>query len=300
MGDTFDGWVYPHDEKPPTFEEFVTSDYAVPLVAALKVLSRKIHTFFMPGNHDSGMTIPLLAKILPDVTFWSDFYTCDVLRAEHGHVYDLFNARDPLRQDSLPLGYFISRIVATLNRKTGSLSPGIEEEIKEIAKVIVDKETLPQGVFNAICDKAGIKQSETIVMPDDLWGGKNITVGEVSTMYKELVGEWRKRQGIFSTDLAIAAACNDYSLIADELFLEGKAKTVVFGHTHIAKYIHHWFPFIRDRRYLNTGCWCTNIPKATWVEATDKKTRLYSCTIFGEDGQPQSLSYQSFGSWSLW
>jgi hypothetical protein len=246
------------------------------------------------------MSASILSSILPNVEFSADPFVWNNTRAEHSNLYDLFNAPDPLRQDSLPMGYFISRIAATMTRKTGELIPGIEEEIKELAKVIEDKEKLPQGVFDAICDKAGIKQNEMIIMPDDVWGGKNTTVGEIREMYKGLVGEWRRRQGVISAALAIAAACNDYSLIADELFVEGKAKTVVFGHTHIAKYIRHWFPFFRDWRYLNTGCWCTDIPKATWVEVTEKKTRLYSCPGFDENGQPLALTWRGLRHWALW
>lgn len=300
LGDMFDGWVFPHDQKPPTFEEFLRSDYAAPLIAAMKNLSEKIPSVYQLGNHDLGMTSPILNSILPKVLFSTAPFVWDNIRAEHSNLYDLFNAPDPLRQDSLPMGYFLSRVAATMNRKNGTLSPGIEEEIKEIAQVIEDKETLPQGVFDAICDKASIGQNEIVIMPDDIWNGKNTTINEIRTMYQNLISEWRNREGVISADLAIAAACNDYSLIADELFLEGKATTVIFGHTHISKFIHHWFPFFRNRRYLNTGCFCTAIPKVTWVEMTEKKARLYSCAGFDTNRQPQNLSYDSFGSWSLW
>jgi UDP-2,3-diacylglucosamine pyrophosphatase LpxH len=300
LGDIWDGWVFPHDEKPPTLDEILASDYAAPLVAALKVLSGVIPMSYFPGNHDSGMTSKALARILPKVTFeYTTALTEGPLWAEHGHHYDLFNAADPLRRDWLPLGYFISRVVASMDRKTGSISPGIEEEILKLAKVVEDKEALPQGVFDAVCAKAGLIESDVIVMPDDLWG-TNPTVGDIRAMYKNLVAEWRKGKGAASAALAIVAACNGCSLVADDLFVQGKAKTVVFGHTHIAKYEHTWIPFFRQWRYLNTGCWCCSIPKASWVETTGTTARLYSCPGFGSDVRPLSLGCRKFGSWSLW
>ena len=266
LGDIFDGWIYPHDEKPPTFEEVVKSDHAAGLVSWLQYISRCIPTTYVPGNHDSGMTPELLSVVIPKATF-ATMYDWDKLHAEHGHSFDLFNASDPLRPNNLPLGYFISRVVATLDRKTGSISPGIVEEIKKLAKVIVDKETLPQGVFDAICDKARVGRDEIIVMPEDLWGGINTTVGKIREIYKQLVHEWRTRKGEVSAALAIAAACNDFSLVAEDMFAKDKIKTVVLGHTHISKKP-CWFDWISGRRYVNTGCWCSNIPKATWVDAT--------------------------------
>jgi UDP-2,3-diacylglucosamine pyrophosphatase LpxH len=290
LGDLFDGWIFPHDIKPPTFEQIVLSTYAAPLVDLLHSLSSKVTISYCRGNHDMGMTSAIMDEWLPWIRFYNDpVMIINNTRAEHGHMYDLFNAPDYNKADSLPLGYFISRISATVARQTGKQGPSIEAEIRELAKVIEDKETVPQGVFDACCKIVGLKASDVIIMPDDLWGGETVSVGEISEMYKGLVGDWRKNKGDIQTDLAIAAALNDFELIADEMFLEGKAKTVIFGHTHVAKYVKHWIPFIKNWTYVNSGGWCMDLPKVSWVELIGDEPTLYKCSGFANGRSPVGL-----------
>jgi UDP-2,3-diacylglucosamine pyrophosphatase LpxH len=299
LGDIFDGWVFPHDEVPPTFESILDSDFARSLIKSISDLSESIKVTYLPGNHDFQMTPSVLSRILPKVKFCPEIYQWGRLWAEHGHAYDLFNYPDPLRLDQIPLGYFISRIVATLDRETGSTSPGIEAEISELVEIIEDEETIPQGVFDACCRRAHLSLDDKIRMPSDLWKGIDVTIREVRDLYRNLVGEWKSRHGIIETALALAGACSDFSLIADSIHGKDKSKFVLLGHTHSAKSIWHWFPFFINWKYFNTGCWCSLQKKVFWVEATESSSFIYSCSGINPDGSLSDFDRNRYYQWSL-
>jgi UDP-2,3-diacylglucosamine pyrophosphatase LpxH len=294
VGDIFDNWIFPHNIKPPTLPGLLKSAYATPLVKALDNLSKAIPTTLLLGNHDQSLTPDVLGQALPKVAFaGSNPVTWGKLRVEHGHAYGLFNAPDPLRRDNLPLGYFISRMVATADRKDGTHTPSISQVVKELGELVERREDLAQGVFDAVCAKAGVAQDTEIVMPADLWGGTNTTVKYVRDTYKNLYDEWKSRNGTARAIIAISAELNDLSLVANTIQIPHGPRAMVMGHTHVAASQQHSFPALGHWVYVNSGTWCHDTQHASWVEAEDSTGSLnltvYGCTEFDASGQPQGL-----------
>lgn len=275
LGDIFDNWIVPHDIKPPTMLELMRSQNASPIVAALRSLSQAINVIFVPGNHDMTVTGEVLAAVLPDVTFGGaaankPFFSNGRLRGEHGNGPALFNSPDPLRPDGLPLGYFISRLVATADRNTGSHTPSTSAIIHELGHIL-GKEKIAQGVLDAVADKAGVSLDTQILMPDDLWGGQSVSVGQIRTMYAALAEEFEKRNGAIATAMSIPAEMEQLEVVADAMLLHGGLGAIVMGHSHGPMAKQYEIPFLGRAAYVNSGCWCNNISAATWVEV--EKTR---------------------------
>jgi len=286
LGDAFDNWIFPHDIQPPTLLDILQSANAAPLVQAINALADKIQVLLLPGNHDLTLAPTDVQAVLPKVIFGgrgqdNPYFSWGRLRAEHGHSYCLFNAPDPLRPNNLPLGYFISRLVATADRQTGSHTPSIAQEVSELAKVITNKEDLAQGVLDAVCLKAGVAQDAAIQMPRDLWGGVATTVGSVRDLYRNLYHEWESRHGTGSAAIAIAAELNQLNLAAGEIFLHGGVNAVVMGHTHQAATNQYSIPFFGNRIYGNDGGWCNNTTAASWIEVVKSDNGCLTLTVYG-------------------
>jgi UDP-2,3-diacylglucosamine pyrophosphatase LpxH len=270
LGDIFDNWIVPHDIKPPTMLELMRSQNASPIVTALGSLSQAINVIFVPGNHDMTVTGEVLAAVLPDVSFGGaalnkPFFSNGRLRAEHGNGPAMFNSPDPLRPDGLPLGYFISRLVATADRNTGSHTPSTSAIIHELGHIL-GKERLAQGVLDAVASKAGVSLDTKILMPDDLWGGQIVSVRQIRTMYAALAEEFEKRNGAIATAISIPAEMEQLEVVADAMLLRGGVGAIVMGHSHGPRAKQYEVPFLGRAAYVNSGCWCNNVSAATWVE----------------------------------
>jgi len=135
IGDLMDNWVYPVDVEPPSLQKIISAPINKKIVRALKKLAKNenIKVLYLPGNHDMEVTEGLLKKNFPGsngspgivfggTAFRNSIYRTSRLRAEHGSGHAMFNAPDPINNpiNRLPLGYFISRVVATNARNTGS------------------------------------------------------------------------------------------------------------------------------------------------------------------------------------
>jgi hypothetical protein len=208
--------------------------------------------------------------VLPNVTFGGSaldkpFFSNGRLRAEHGNGPALFNSPDPLRADGLPLGYFISRVVATADRDTGSHTPSTSAIIRELGHVL-GRDRLAQGVFDAVCAKAGVSLDAEILMPDDLWGGRTTSVQEVRTMYADLADEFEKRNGAIATVMAIPAEMEQLEVVADAMLWRGGVGAMIMGHSHRPMAKEYDLGFLGRGAYVNSGCWCNQISAATWVE----------------------------------
>jgi UDP-2,3-diacylglucosamine pyrophosphatase LpxH len=281
LGDIFDNWVFPHDVKPPTFAQIVKSSHIRGVLELLDRLSESTAVLFIPGNHDMTLTHAELMSVLPRVGYGGQgkdtpMFGAGRLLAEHGNAAALFCAPDPQHPNYLPLGYFISRLAATADRETGSHSPSVSDIVREFGHMLA-KEKLAVGVFDAICHKAGVSGDATILMPEDLWGGEPVTVAAVRDSYKDLQAEYERRHGLIQTALAIPSELGELSLVADTLFIRHGAKLVLMGHTHHAVVKQHVLPTGRVA-YVNTGAWCNDTSKATWVEV-EKTQRSYSVAV---------------------
>ncbi|MGD0835944.1 MAG: hypothetical protein ABSB49_04775 [Polyangia bacterium] len=298
LGDIWDGWIIPHDVQPPTIATIMLGNQ--PLANALRSLSESKPTFYASGNHDQAVTAPLLAAVMPKAHFAGPaehpffLWGAGALRAEHGHASCLFNAPDPLRRDQLPLGYFLSRLAATVDRQTGSRTPGLARDIEALLAALATHEALPQGVLEAFCNKAGLTPDAQIQMPSDLWNGTPVSIAQVSATYENLCSEWNTRHGgsLASSALAITAELDGLALVAEKIGRPiGCYRGVVMGHTHHAT-TEPGIPLIGSI-YANSGAWCSDGTPGTWVEGQSAGCRLElvvrGCDSFDASNTPKGL-----------
>jgi UDP-2,3-diacylglucosamine pyrophosphatase LpxH len=127
LGDMLDDWVRPTEDVPFDFEEILTATHNQPVVEVLHdiCVEGRIKVTYVTGNHDLLSFEPenkeIIDSYFPNMIVTSNdpglgtFQMDEVLWAEHGHRYTLFNAPDIWSHSGshLPLGYFISRLVAS-------------------------------------------------------------------------------------------------------------------------------------------------------------------------------------------
>jgi UDP-2,3-diacylglucosamine pyrophosphatase LpxH len=314
LGDLMDDWVYPVDEVPPSLEEIADADINKNIVKALNNLTEneEIRVIYLPGNHDMGATEELVqAKfgkkmVFGGRTMHNSVYRTSRLRAEHGSAYSLFNS-PPSQYGSdmrLPLGYFISRLVATRARNTGKTKRHYWSFADDLLEM-VGPQKLAASVFEAVLEEAGLENDTQIQLrkrsvtpksgteePDP--EGKNdivcITAGEVKEKFANLYDLWEEYNGKGSGIRAIMAEIGLLGRIADRLCTKSDTNIVIFGHSHDYKLDKDaWF--VKDRIYANCGTWCDDNKLCTWVESRkDKRKNRHSVRVMDwNDGEPKPL-----------
>lgn len=263
LGDVFDHWQCPVDIRPPTMPALLAMGPAVRTMALLASTALRVPVTYVVGNHDDRMRPELLP---PGVQWGGEIYQDAGLHAEHGHIQALFCAPDPDAPDHVPLGYFVSRLVATADRDTGSHTPSRQVIVRELLDAAATEETLPQALLDAVAARAGVGLDDPILMPSDLWSGLSTTVRQVRQMYRDLLTRFEARRGRLATALAIPAECGALEPVADALFCTG-ARTVIMGHTHTAGVSR-----ALGRTYANAGAWCSGA--GSWVEVDEQGVRV--------------------------
>lgn len=264
LGDIWDSWIIPHDVQPPTMAELMQLGPAAKVSASIARLSEWVETVYVSGNHDIAVDQTLLATVLPKVKWGGNAFTQGHLVAEHGHMHALFCSPDSGAPQSLPVGYFVSRLAATADRKTGGHTPTRQQIVQELRDMATKNEWLTEAMLDAVAARAQVGQDEPILMPADLWGGAPTSVAKVKQVYAGLLTRWGKQHGVAASAVAIPAEVGRLDLAADIVMLKG-ARTVIMGHTHD--------PQRRETLgtlYVNTGCWSNN-SVATWVEVEGGK-----------------------------
>lgn len=261
-GDIFDTWVCPVGTRPPTMHDtmFAPSSWAAPLVNAIHYLAARTHVVYVAGNHDMGMTADLVDEALSGVDWVGNAFESEALRIEHGHMHALFCAPDPGVDDALPLGYFISRLAATADARTGGHSPTREAIVRELIEMGEHRETLPSALISVMASRASVGENDPILMPADIWGGRTTTLAECRSLYDALVGRWIVAHGALSLVSAIAAELGNLTTAAESMM--GIARTIVMGHTHHS--LKQAWGVWDGRVYANTGMWCQGV--GTWIE----------------------------------
>ncbi len=258
VGDILDNWVCPHDEVPPSFQEIFDANPEV--VSGIKgLLDKGMKVTFLEGNHDM-----YLSQADLDAVFGSNAnlryavsYNDRGIHAEHGHSFDPFNVKlqGGSAIQNLPLGYFISRAVATKQAKEGSSKEPLYEIIKKAGAALIDGDSVAVSVFDAIMEDAGMDSTAVFVMP----GGDLITVAQVRAAYEDTAVE------LSVADLRPKA--KTLSLAKDDL------KLVIFGHTH-GKLIdpldleNPAEPLLSEytKVYANCGTWIDKDKAPTYIE----------------------------------
>ncbi|MFA5113041.1 MAG: metallophosphoesterase [Candidatus Margulisiibacteriota bacterium] len=278
-GDFFDEWIVPMATEP--FQSGVTSNEGYFLSVAAAPLNREIiaklnaiadggsiEVVYVPGNHDMLLTEAIMKKIIPNIV-WAGtgagmgaYWPAGDIAIEHGHRYDFFNAPDPLtRAGSLiPPGYFISRVYATKTAAEGVVvepaAPGATDlefyAAWEIAIAAI-------GVHDLDKDAKIIKTGIDGYTAD-------MSVNGARDNYAATIGSnWEQRQASnevyskMSETSAILAGSgigwwgNLEEPAVTQYLLPGRAKIVVFGHSHKAMIKKNLLTLYRI--YANTGTW---------------------------------------------
>lgn len=311
IGDLMDDWVYPHDIEPPSLQEIVEAKINNHIVQGLQELSKnkKINVVYLPGNHDMGVTQEFVTKNFPGedgspgmifggTTFHGSTYRTSRLRAEHGSAHALFNA-PPIRYGSsaqLPLGYFISRIIATKARDTGDPERHYWSYADDLLEM-VGPQKMGACVFEAVLEEAGLDENTRITMPKKnskisrsgkkadkaksttTGQGKKendeevfVIAGDIKERYATLYDQWEEYNGKGAGFRAVMAEIGLLGRVADRLCAQSDTNIVVFGHSHDWKLDKDaWF--VPDRIYANCGTWCDDKKLCTWVESRKDRNK---------------------------
>lgn len=204
-------------KSPPSFEEIFAANNKI--TGALGVLLQKgMSVSFVEGNHDMHLTQEDLDKAFGkfDNLNYAENYHDNGVYAAHGHSFDPFNERtqDPKALYNFPLGYFISRIVATKQATENSDKKPIIEIVEGAIKAGLGDGSVAIAVFDALLKDAGMGDNPAFIMAD----GNEVMASDVRTAYRDT------RTALSIADLKPKA---EYlSRDRDDI------KVVIFGHSH--------------------------------------------------------------------
>jgi UDP-2,3-diacylglucosamine pyrophosphatase LpxH len=304
IGDLMDNWVYPVNVEPPSLQSIISAPINKKIVQALRKLAKneKIKVLYLPGNHDMGVTGELVAKNFPGpnnspgiifggTAFRNSIYRTSRLRAEHGSAHAMFNAPDPVNSpvNRLPLGYFISRVVATNARDTGSSKRHYWRYADDLLEAF-GPQRLGASVFEAVLEEAGLNENTKIQMPKTNGKAVPVTAGQVKQKYAALYDQWQEIKGAGIALKALMAEIGLLGRMADHLCKQGDTNIVVFGHSHDWELDKDTW-FVEDRIYANCGTWCDDEKLCTWVESQKDrdKNRHYVRVMNWNNGIPEPL-----------
>ena len=252
LGDVFDQWVIPADLDPlPNIETICSNPANKGILDNLKEFALRSKLSIVPGNHDMSScakNIPIIKDFInttfPGINFiCGDHQPTGVYRegnlvAEHGNMYCLFNAPDAWTNPNsfLPLGYFISRLVAYKVAQTDQS----ENYLDILSKFINDFKQKPNFVYDlflAIAEDSGLNESDNINMKGISAFGPAITIDQVANKYMQLKQDWDKNSHkIDSTFAALGDSFFGLSDAAYRVYLgpgtDPNINIAIFGHTH--------------------------------------------------------------------
>lgn len=266
VGDVIDRWICPHDVRPPTAREVLDAPHNKPVVEAIRAFARLPgrSVIWCIGNHDAE-TIPDDARHLADGVQLVSSHKVFPLHARHGHEDCLFNAPDP-KGRLFPLGYYISRFVATAAAcGAGAVGLNIRTlwNVPDLAKRLLT-EPLAKLVFDVVRDRAGLKPQDQVIMPD----GQKVALSELRTRYENLIDEWKHHWTVPMNKAVLCESDPSCTISADP-------HLHILGHTHDAK-------VDSDLAYINVGSWCDKDAyfAKTWLESPGQDNEILSGALF--------------------
>jgi UDP-2,3-diacylglucosamine pyrophosphatase LpxH len=304
LGDLLDDWVCPVSYTPQTFSDVLSANYNNGVVPALQEICHNgdIDVTYVTGNHDmlsfTSSNKEIISQTFPHMAILSDspglgaYTKDDIIWAEHGHRYTLFNAPDTWSRPGghLPMGYFISRFAASKSLSKGQVyttpetldlffnSPSQVQEYMEQAGYdgevgSVFDDALIIAIFNAI----GLWSGNGPLVPFNMNGLDGFTndpiVEKVALMYDTIFSNWSSRQNIVNPSEAVLNELGHLNSAANLLFKMPERikdrypftpRIILFGHTHQAAFQYHSGDV--ETLYVNTGTWVDQKPDMTWVE----------------------------------
>ena len=270
LGDLFDLWLYPLDVVPWTVAQIAEADPEV-TSALRKVVANVPAVYFMNGNHDMELTSGDL-QILDSGGKSIQLITAEAYNAkyenlrhlEHGHAVDMFNAPDPSGDTiaGYPLGYFITRLVATAANQ--SLVWQLLQKLLQAmgATYLALSATAPAvpasgsflviAIIDLLKTLAEVNDATSIRFQESELDNK-VTVGDIREQYGSLFITWLLRYGRRIMDpMLVGFLADGLDWYARQIQSSSPCPNViVMGHTHHAE---------SATSYDNDGCWC--IPSA--------------------------------------
>jgi hypothetical protein len=239
LGDLFDEWVIPADKDPLISCQAIYDNPAnSPVILALRQLAAQGILTYVPGNHDLTLASTELAETqkfmetnFPGIRYSSDpnlpygVYRSGTLIAEHGNRYALFNAPDTWTNPPsfLPIGYFISRLVAYKVSQSGA-----QEDFHDILKNFViqfkDSPNFIKDLFVAVAQDAGLNENDPVNMNGIL--GFPVTVAAIGLLYEELIEDWQRERPDIDWKMALVGDVGDLYLAAMHNYFS------IFGSDH--------------------------------------------------------------------
>ncbi len=299
LGDMLDDWVETVENKPHSFADVLAAPNNAEVVAALKAACQNTNltVTYVTGNHDLLSFEPAsqaaITNAIPGLRIISDspglgaYTKNNIIWAEHGHRYCLFNAPDIWSRTNghLPLGYFITRIAASKSAREGTVYTTMDAMntlVKAPGSYYVPnagEENNPynDAFINALFDVfalvwGGYWPWDTFKMNAvDRFAG-DPSVLTIGNTYDGIYSNWPVRMDAVNQYEAVLNEIGCLYSAANLLFeMPDRIKTnypfapriVLFGHTHKAA-----FSFQCDGSntiYANTGTWVDKCPR-TWVE----------------------------------
>jgi UDP-2,3-diacylglucosamine pyrophosphatase LpxH len=284
LGDLLDEWVYPMGDDPlaSQFDKILSTGKNSELVGNLQAVcsNPNIEVSYVTGNHDmlsfEQANQSIIKSYFPEMSIISDdpglgrMTWDDVIMAEHGHRYCLFNAPDTWsRSDGhLPLGYFITRAVADRTGTNVSDYDSYDLLAEQITKHgLVDE--LPKLVYEGVALYTG-HHLNSVNHVDGLDSfSYNPTVEQVASTYAEIMAQWPNRQDIVSN---LEAAINDMGTLLGAAIhqfnnptgIDFTPRIILFGHTHNP--VFYEFDTNGGQIYVNTGTWIDKKKYSSYVE----------------------------------
>lgn len=255
LGDIFDLWVCPHDQKPHTFKDIMKAQFEV--IGEIKKMAKNVRTLYVNGNHDYQLSYQDIDEAFDGkVKHIGNVYRRGNILAEHGHRYALFNRPDPKNGGHLrlPLGYYITRLHTSLGETRKARASLVLQIIDESFQVM-GPEKLPESVLDALKDAVEMTHKSNEV---DLFDMGDMCAAQeykdVRERYRNLFDDWKEAVGFWQSTQMIMSELNRLGPVADQLCRDG-VDIVVFGHSHDTKMDKDsWL--VKDRIYANCGYWC--------------------------------------------
>ncbi|MCK5347667.1 MAG: metallophosphoesterase, partial [Candidatus Heimdallarchaeota archaeon] len=259
LGDIFNTWICPASIPPPSYQEIFKANQDI-LDKFQEIVTNDISLFYTNGNHDFDLMPPEIENRINGIRAIK-YYRTGRIHAEHGNRFDIYNKPDFVTDPAYgkPIGYFISRLVATAGgREIGILD--LPNFIDDIIEAAVTDQNIFSSIIEGLAERVNMGDEDPILLPNE----RKITIGKLKERYEKLSDVYNKRELI--ADLFQRRYLNGP---ADRLCQKYDFNIVVFGHTHNAMIDKDYF-LVEDRIYANTGSWCKD--KAYCVEI-DKNRR---------------------------
>jgi len=298
LGDLFDEWVIPTNQDPLTsFQDICDNPNNKPVIEPLKELAKEKILSYVPGNHDMALFTndqdgnqTFMKKNFPGIRYHDNGVYCrGRLVAEHGHRYCLFNASDSWDNlpSLLPMGYFLSRMVAYKVSTTG-----IPEDYYDILINLIDLyknyPNFVESLYEAFRKDAGLKKRSRIKMTGI--GGFPATVGAIGSRYEHLIPYWKQNRPDIPWGLALSGeGLRNLSLAADYIYFSLFGSTqniVIFGHTHVWDLKRHPFLAAAPKKQVirfKLPCRAIYANCGTWIDSTPSCPRICTYVETRED-----------------